>query len=395
MTSIEPSYPTPAVYARLALLAAGLFVVGTNGFVIAGVLPDIARSLGVSEAIASYSITSYALVVAVASPAVSILFARASRTRLMATGLALIAIGTAVSAVAPDFAVFTAGRVVAAFGGAALVPAATAAAPSLMPSAMRGRALAIAGLGFTLAVAIGSPLGTALASVGGWRLPLAALAVIALALTVLVAALVRDVPVGVATGLRARFAPLRDGRVVLVLVATLLLTAGFNIVYIFSSAVARPATGGSGTQLAVLLLLYGVGGIAGTALGGRAADRIGSRTAVAVALGVEAVVLLAVPLLGGSFPAFAIAFAVWGVTAFGAVVPLQHRLVGIDPASAGLALSWYSTAMYVGIAIAPVVGAAALAVGAALVPVAGAVATVLALLTFQAGFLARRAAAAA
>ncbi|PZE30097.1 MFS transporter [Curtobacterium sp. MCBD17_028] len=390
MTVIERSYPARAVTARLAVLAAGLFVVGTNAFVIAGLLPEIATSLHTSVSRVSYSITLYAIVVAVASPAISVLLARLDRSRLMAGGLVLIALGTGVAAIAQTIEVFDVGRFLAALGGAALVPAATAAAPAIMPPDQRGRALAIAGLGFTLATAIGSPAGTALAGIGGWRLPLGVLAGLGLVLAVTVAVFVRGVPLGAAIGMRERFRTLGHRPMLATLLATVLLTMAFNVVYIFSAVVTRPATHGSNGVLAVLLLLYGMGGIVGTNLSGRLTDRVGSRPMVAVALAAEAVVLAVLPFVDRSVVAVGAAFVVWGVVAFAAVVPVQHRLVGIDPGTAGIALSWYSTAMYVGIALAPVVGAQVLGVGvdagAVAVPVAGAVTAVLALVAFMSGY---------
>jgi predicted MFS family arabinose efflux permease len=395
MTDIKQSYSPGTVYLRLGILAAGLFVVGTNAFVIAGVLPHIAQTLGVSPSAVSYSITFYALVVAVASPVVSITLARVSRTRLMAGGLVLISAGTALAALAPSLELFNAGRVVAALGGAALVPAATAAAPAMMPAAQRGRALAIAGLGFTLATAVGSPLGTALAGIGGWRLPLLVLAGLALVIAVLVAIMVRDVPIAPVTRLADRFAPLRNRAVLLALAATLLLMAGFNVVYIFSSAVTRSATAGSAPSLAGLLLVCGLGGVIGTALAGRITDRLGSRASAALTLGLVVIALVLLPLLQESYALTAVAFGVWGMAAFGAVVPIQHRLVSIDPRTAGLALSWYSTAMYLGISLAPIAGAAALPAGAQTIPLVGAVATALAALALQLGYRRRSMASAA
>ncbi|HEY0239597.1 MAG TPA: MFS transporter [Friedmanniella sp.] len=389
MTTVERSYVGRAVYARLGLLAGGLFAMGTNAFVIAGVLPAIAATLGVTPSQVGYSITFYGLVVAVVAPAVSILLARLSRTTLMAGGLVLISLGTVVAALASSIEIFTVGRVVAALGGAALVPAATAAAPAIMPAHQRGRALAIAALGFTLATAIGSPLGTALASVGGWRLPLLILAGLALVLAGAVALVVRDIPLGAAASLRQRFAVLRDGRILLALATTLLLTVSFNVVYFFSSEVTHDLTAGSGTLLAVLLLLYGLGGMVGTAVTGPVTDRAGSRLTFAVAIGLEIVVFLALPLLTHWYAATAVAFFVWGVAGFGAVVPLQHRLVGIDPAVTGISLSWYSTAMYIGIALAPLLGAAALGAGPQDVPLAGAVVGTLALVAFLVGYAKR------
>ena len=387
---VAPSTSSTARTAvRLALLAGGLFVVGTNAFVIAGVLPAIADDLGATQTSVASSITWYAAVVAVASPLVPVLVPRVPRRVLIAVGLLLVAAGTVAASLASGLPAFVAGRVLAALGGAALVPTATAAAPSMLPAHKRGLALAATGLGFTLASAVGAPVGTALAAVVGWRATMLGLAGLALVLAVAVLLWLGTVPLGAVTSLGARFGILRDARVLLVLVAAALVTAGFNVVYIFSAQLTRYATGGDGRLLALLLLLYGVGGIVGTALAGPVTDRFGNRASAAVATGTLVVVFVLLAAEQRSFVALAILFGVWGVVAFGAVVPLQHRLVAIDPATAGLTLGWYSTAMYVGIAVAPVIGGAVLAAGTVELPLAGAVATALALVAFQLGFLRR------
>ncbi|MCU1529092.1 MAG: hypothetical protein JWP75_2855, partial [Frondihabitans sp.] len=61
MTTIKQSYADRIVSVRLGILAAGLFVVGTNAFVIAGLLPQIAHGLGTTESQVSYTITLYAI----------------------------------------------------------------------------------------------------------------------------------------------------------------------------------------------------------------------------------------------------------------------------------------------------------------------------------------------
>ncbi len=385
MTEIE-RYVIPGVLRlRLGLLAACLFVVATNGFVIAGLLPEVARDLGVTPQTVGGSISAYAVVVAVVAPIASIVLARAPRVSVLTGGILLVGLGTVLAVTAGSFAPFLAGRVVAGIGGAVLVPAATAAAPSVLPTAFRGRALAIAGLGFTLASAVGSPLGTALASLGGWRLALGALAALAILLGAAVALVVRGLPEPPRIGLAARFAPLADARIVLALIAMVLATASFNIVYIYSSAVTAGATGGDGVLLAGLLLVYGLAGIVGTTLAGRLTDRRGSTPVAVVALVGQVVVLLLLAAGAASYLLDLPVFALWGVTAFAVVVPVQARLVAIDPEAAGIVLSWYSTAMYIGIGLAPVVGGAALAVGSAVVPLAGAGAALLGLGVFALG----------
>jgi DHA1 family inner membrane transport protein len=388
MTSIEQSYrrTLPA----LLVLALSLFVVGTNAFVIAGLLPRVAAGIGATATEVSWSITSYSLVVAVAAPVVSILLTRVPRAMLMAAGLAVFAIGTAASALAPTLGLFIAGRTFSGLGGAALVPTATAAAASLARPGKRGQALAIVGAGFTLATAVGSPLGTVLGGVAGWRFALWCIVALAAVLLVAIPIVVRGVPIPPTVSMRRRLAPLADLRIVAPLGTTLLMIAGFNIVYIFSAAVTHASTGGSGNLLAVLLLAYGAAGVAGNSLAGPLTDRFGSRMVAVTGLIGQAVTLAVLSVAEVSFVATLVVFAFWGITAFAVVIPVQHRLVQVDPESAAIALSWYSTAMYVGIAIAPPIGALALgAGGAAAVPLAGAVVTVAALAMFLAGYRVR------
>ncbi|WP_395310061.1 MFS transporter [Mycobacterium sp. AMU20-3851] len=375
---------------RLSLLALGLFVVGTNAFVIAGVLPQIAHTLGVGPGTVGYSISIYAVVVAVASPVVSVTCGRFAPERVMATGLVLIAAGTFLAAAATGFPMFTAGRVVAAFGGAALVPPALAAAPALVAPAQRGRAISIVGLGFTLAMAVGSPVGTALADIGGWRLPLSVLAGMAAVLAPTLLFVVRDVPRSVGVDLRSRAAVLGDRRVVFAIVASLLMTLAFNMVYIFSAVITHDATGGDPTRLAVLLLVYGLAGVVGNVVGGRLADRFGTRRTLEIVLAGQTVAFLALIPAHGSYLATALCFALSGVSGFAASVAVQVRLALIDPRFANVALAWYSTAMYLGISIAPLVGAAALPHGFPVLLAAASVSILVAVIASEVSHVRRR-----
>lgn len=375
---------------RLCLLALGLFVVATNAFVIAGVLPQIAQTLGVGPGTIGYSISVYAIVVAVASPLVSVTCGRVRPERVMAAGLVLIAAGTFLAAAADTFTVFTAGRVIAALGGAALVPSAIGAAPVMVEVAQRGRAIALVGMGFTLAMAIGSPIGTALADVGGWRLPLSVLAGLAAVLVPALLLVVRDVPRSAAVDLRARAVVLRDPRIVFAIAASLLMTLAFNMVYIFSAVITHDATGGDHKRLAILLLAYGVAGVIGNILGGRLADRIGSRRTLQIVLAAQAVAFVSLIFAHGSLVATALVFALSGIAGFAASVAIQYRLAVIDSRFANVALAWYSTAMYVGISIAPLIGAAALPYGPPVLLTAAAVSILVAVVASEVSHARRR-----
>lgn len=391
MTDHRPERSPVPVTLQLALLSVGTFLVGTNGFVIAGLLPAIADGLGATTSGVGLSITVYAAVVAVLAPTFATVFSRVSRTVLISAGMVVTGIGTALTAIAGDLPLFVLGRALAGVGGAAIVPTAVAAASAMVPLGKRGRAIAIVTLGFTFSTAIGSPLGTAIADVGGWRVPLAAVAILSGVSALVVALVVRGVPLSPPMSLARRMSALGEPRILLALLSTVFTIAGFNIAYIYSSTFTVDATGGSGSLLAGLLLLYGLGGIVGNQLGGRLTDRLGNRGVATVFMAVHLVVLVVMPALHSWYPTLAILFAIWGVAAFGTGIPVQHRLVEVDPDRAAVSVSWYSTAVYVGIAIAPIAGAVALDVAApAQVPHAAALSVLLAAILFQVGFLLRR-----
>jgi DHA1 family inner membrane transport protein len=214
-------------------------------------------------------------------------------------------------------------------------------------------------------------------------LVLAALAAIAVPVVALV---IREVPIGRALTVTERLLVLGDPRIVVLLIATLLSTAALNLVYIFSSQV----TGYAGTALAALLLVYGVAGIIGTTASGPLTDRFDSRVVGVIALALEALALIAIAIAGHTFAALVVTFAIWGVTAFAATIPLQHRLLHVDSYLGAVAISWYSTALYLGIAIAPLAGATALRAGRpSLLPIIAAAISALCLTLFLAGYRAR------
>jgi DHA1 family inner membrane transport protein len=390
VTEPRPVSGSAPVGLQLALLSFASFLVGTNGFVIAGLLPDIGAGLGADSSDVGLSITAYAAVVAVLAPTFATLLGSVPRMVMIAGGLVLFAAGTACTAVAADLTLFIIGRGLAGVGGAAIVPTAVAVASAIVPAGRRGWAIAMVMLGFTLSTAVGAPLGTALGHISDWRLPLAGVALLAFIEAAVVVLVMRGIPLGAPVPLRRRVSVLADPRILLALISTVFTIAGFNIAYIFSSTFTVDATGGSGVLLAALLLIYGVGGVVGNQLAGRLTDSRGNRGIGSILIAVHFTALAVMPLAEPWFAALAVVFLVWGIAAFGTGVAVQHRLVAVGADRAAVAVSWYSTAVYVGIAIAPLIGGAALDfVGASEVPHAAAAAVLLAAVFFHLGYLVR------
>ncbi|WP_051855116.1 MFS transporter [Streptomyces sp. NRRL B-1347] len=350
------------MYRSLLVLAAGMFAIGTDSFVIAGILPDAADSLGVSVGTAGWLLTAYAFTYAVLGPVMAACTARRARRPLFLAGFAVFTAGNLLTAFVPDFGVALAGRALAGFGGAMVTPAAVAAAAALAPPERRGRAIATVMTGLSAATALGSPLGTAIGSVtGNWRLTMVFVSALGVLAAAAVALLLPTIPTPPAVPLRTRLAPLADRRIGLTLLTTLLVYTGLYTVYSFISESLDRATGGSGTTLAVLLFVWGLAATVGTLGSGGLTDRVGSRRVINTAIVVAAIDFALLPWTSAHLPSTVVALLVWGVCGWGLLAPQTHRLITALPAAAPLLTGLASAMVYVGVSAAPLVGQAGMA----------------------------------
>lgn len=260
---------------RTLILALGTFAVGTDSFILAGFLPDLADSLRVSTATAGLAVTVFAAAYALGSPVLATFTARLPRRTLLVSALLVLALGNLGSALAPTFWALLATRVLAALGAAAFTPNAGAVASALVRPEARARALAVVIGGLTIATALGVPLGDLLGQWLGWRSALLGVALVCLMAASGVAAWVPPLPGNPYVPLGTRLAVLRNRSVAAVLPLTVLGMAAAYTVY----AYAVPALGAMGigaTSTAWVLMLYGAGAVAGNLSSGYATDRWGA-----------------------------------------------------------------------------------------------------------------------
>jgi MFS transporter, DHA1 family, inner membrane transport protein len=347
-----------SMYRRVFPLSVATFAVGTDSFVVAGVLPQVAASRGVAVAAAGQLVTAYALAYAVASPLLAVATARWPRRLVLVTGLAVFAAGNGVTVATGSFAVAVSGRILAGAGGAMVTPVALAAAAALVPEARRGRALAMVTAGLSVATALGVPAGTAVGAVVGWRATLLLVAAVGLLAVLGVAAAVPALPALPAVGLARRFAPAADRRVALVLATTLAVFAGLYTVYSYISVVFDSATSGSGATLAVLLFAWGVAATVGNVSAGVLTDRYGDRRVLNTAIVLVAVDFALLPWTSRSFPTALAAIIVWGTCGWAVLVPNIHRLLSTIPAQATLLTALHTTVLYTSAGSAAALGAA-------------------------------------
>lgn len=348
----------------LALLCA-VFVMHTDDHVVAGILPEIAADLGVSEAATGQLVTVFSLTVAVGAPVAAVVTATWPRRLLFAGALAVFVAANAAAAVAPSYGVLMALRVVAAAATATATPALMATAAALAPEGQRGRYLGTVALGVAAAITLGVPLGIWTGGYLGWRVTFAVMAAAGALVLVWLAAVMPEARPEPPTPLRDQARILASGPISLGLLGNLCIATGsmMLLVYLapYLAAVAHVGPGSRG----VLFAAAGVAGAAGTWLGGQATDRWGPDAALRGGVGVFAALMAVLTALWPLRPVspwlIGPVAVVWGGSTFFASPAISARLLHLAGPVGTQALAVNAGVVHLGVSFGGALGGALLA----------------------------------
>ncbi|MDB5995084.1 MAG: transporter [Pseudomonas sp.] len=353
-------------------LALGAFAVGTENFMIAGLLPGMATDLSVSVATAGQLVTVFAFAYALSSPILTTLTGNLNRQRLLVLAMSAFTLANIVAWAAQDYWSLMVARVLLAFAAGIYVPGANALAGAIVRPEKRGRALAIVNGGLSIAVAFGVPLGALLGDRWGWRITFAGVAVLA---TIATAGLMFGLPQGIGVGLptatlKERLVTARRPVILFTLLVTTVWATGSYTLYTYLALFIAHATHLQGAEIGYVLFMWGVAAVVGVILGGKATDRFGSRAVIIPAL---FIMVLAFLILSFSahflpndialIPVF-IAVAAWGSAHWGFYPAQQASLIGFSGrGTAPIVLSLNASFMYLGFSIGAALGSIVLTYG--------------------------------
>ena len=374
---------------------AGLFVatlaLGTDEFVIAGLLPELAADLQISTGTAGQLITVFAVTFAVSAPVMAAALDPLPRRQVILAGLTVFIIANATAAIAPTYLVLLPLRALAGLAAAVVSATAFAIAAQGAPPDRQGRYLAVVTAGLTVALFTGVPVGAWIGALFGWRSTFVLIAIVALGAMCVLARTTPPLQGSPAMALGERLRPLRDVRVLRLVLAVFLSGAGGLMFYSYLSALLAQHQGDT-TALPWVLLLVGVIGVPSALLGGTLADRFGGRRSRLIVIGGHAGALALTGVLlavGALLPFLLLAIAAWSVFAWALNPPLQASTIEAAPDAPMTAVSLNISGLYLGTAVAAGLGGVIVdGPGALWIPGVGALA--LALAWVSASFRARQ-----
>lgn len=357
-----PLKGTPLMPLALLALAIGAFGIGTTEFVIMGLLPEVAGTYGVSIPTAGFLVTGYALGVVLGAPLMTVLGTRIPRKRMLMLLMGLFIVGNVVSALAPAFGVMLAGRVVASLAHGAFFGIGAVVAAELVAPEKKAGAIAMMFTGLTVANVVGVPLGTLVGQHLGWRVTFLIVASLGLLGLLGIARLVPDLPRPEGVRIRHELAAFRNVQVLLAMGMTVLGFGGVFAAITYITPMMTNVAGFADTSVTWLLVLLGLGMVAGNLVGGRFADRT-LMPMLYTSLGALAVVLAAFTLTAHTRAGAAATLFLIGALGFATVPPLQKRVLDQAAGAPTLASAVNIGAFNLGNALAAWLGGLVIAAG--------------------------------
>jgi predicted MFS family arabinose efflux permease len=337
-----------------------MFVVGSDLFLVSPLLPLIAADYQLPPAEAGWSVTVFAVTYMLSAPLLGHIADRVGRARVLTCSLCVFAAANLSTALAGNFAWLLITRIAAGAAAAGVSPSLYALVGAGAPPERRASRLAIVVSGLLMSLSLGTPAGLLTAAWFGWPAAFFVLGALSLPLAWANHRIWLHPPTPVAraapverlapTLLAARLAP------------TVLWSAALYSVYTYLGE-GLSASGYSIEEIAQVVFFYGGGAMAGTLLGGRIADRLGSQPAISMSLlgFCSSLLLLLIALRSELLVSCAFGLASLSAQLF---FPAQQlKLANQFPSSRAAILAWNNSALFLGISLGSLIGGQAIGRG--------------------------------
>jgi predicted MFS family arabinose efflux permease len=344
-------------------LMLGNFATGLSVLAPAGMLTVLADGLQVGIRETGLLVTFGAVILCFGSPLVAWLTTRIDRRTLLIGTLAVMAIGQAAMALAPNYAVVLALRLATLAVAAVFTPQAASTIGLLVPEKERSGAISFVFLGWSLAVAGGLPLITFIAAYAGWRGGFAFSALASLVPCILLAfALPRELR-GPPLSLHSFLVLARSRKILLLLFITIMSIAAQFTVFVYIAPLLQRLTGASHETIGLMFALYGIAGFIGNVVATRVVGSLGGWLTSAIFFGSTFTGLALWSLGAGLLLAMGAGIAFMGL-GFAATNSMQQaRLVQAAPDLSSASVALNTSSVYVGQAIGSWIGGAMYALG--------------------------------
>ena len=341
---------------KLSLLGfAVMFLIGSDTFVVAPLLPSLAKTYDVSTTQSGWLVSIYAIGYALTGLVSGPISDRGNRRIILTLGMVVFALATVACAVSPRFWTMFTFRFITGGAAAVAAPQVWAMIPALVGPDQK-RILRVMGYttaGLSIAQVVGVPLGSLLAIID-WRIVFPIIGVCSLGLTVTLWYQIPDIHPTAAAKKVPYLTLLHAPQAITRFLSYLVYTLAFFTVFTYAPTWLEDGLGTSKVTVALIILAGGVGNTIGSLFGVRLTGRMTPTQAIylsAVVMGIAYLTLAISPppiVVGLVFlPLFACGGAMLSVR----MLHLQQ----LDSTARGTISTLTSAVMYLGTTVAGII----------------------------------------
>lgn len=253
----------------LYVLALGVFGIATTEFGVIGILPQLAANFNVTIDKAGWLLSAFALVIALCGPFMTLLFSGSNRKKAMLSVLQVFTVSNIISVLATNFTVLLLARVLPAFLHPVFWSIALSTAANSVPAGESPRAVGLVFGGFTIASVLGVPLATFMADLFNWQASFLLCAFFNGVSFLGLILLLPNMPVEGRISYGNQLKILRKSGLWIQLILACLMVSAMYSSYGYLAAYLSEVTRMNGAQISLMLMVFGITGVAGNWLAGR------------------------------------------------------------------------------------------------------------------------------
>ncbi|MEV1168235.1 MFS transporter [Nonomuraea sp. NPDC049784] len=314
----------------VASLMLGIFAIVTSEILPIGLLTAIGADFGISDGTTGLTMALPGIVAAIAAPAVTVATARLDRRVMLCVLMAVLAAADVLAAVGNSYWIMLISRVLVGLTIGGFWSIGAGLAGRLVPPAAVGTATAVIFSAVPLGSVLGVPAGTFIGHIAGWRIAFLVLAALAILVLAALLVLLPPLPAHQVTSARVLLDLLRNRGAKIALLTTFLIVLAHFGTYTYVTPFLEHVTGLHSAAVSVVLLAYGIAGIAGNFLAGKAAAASLRHTFAACGCLIAASTLL-LPLIGTTPVGAVVLLVLWGLAYGGVPVCSQASFINSAP----------------------------------------------------------------
>lgn len=299
---------------------------GVTEFIVAGILPDIATHFMISQPVAGWLVTIYAIGVVIGAPILTIPISSLDRKYQLMLNLSIFLLANLIVAISDHFYLTLCARFVAGCMHGVFFVIATIAAMKIAKEGKQNTALALMVSGLTIALVTGIPLGTFVGQLFGFQ-AIFWLIVVLTGIAIASVWLIMPNIQGQRTFIRNLFRALCVPKLLRAYIVTACTCGASFVLYTYIAEFLLVLSRFDKQSIASILLLYGGSAVVGNLLGGKITDIKGSIISLRLMLGAQIITYALMSISAYSQVFVLINLCVMGMVSFASIAPLKSLAV--------------------------------------------------------------------